>query len=47
MAVSYDDALTTLKIRKPYKPEGAVKIPVIVVAAVAVIAAITTVVSDI
>ena len=47
MAVSYDDSLTTLKIRKPYKPEGATKIPVIVVAAVAVIAAIITVVANI
>ena len=40
LAISYDDPLTTVKIRKPHKPEGAVKIPAIVVADVVIEAVI-------
>lgn len=47
LAISYDDPLTTVKIRKPHEPEGAVKIPAIVVADVVVIAAIIIVAANI
>ena len=47
LAISYDDPLTTVKIRKPHKPEGAVKIPAIVVADVVVIAAVIIIAANI